>query len=176
MASAGYPFGIDNIMIYPLSASDVAGTGVPLPASRVLEFTPNEDEVTLSGGGGVVARQTTNVGGDVSLEHGGISLPALAALTGGTVVQTGSTPNITWTLDMGSASVSRPYVMIVGRALEGTGDWWMRIWKVNFNLPAGAFNDGEFTISSLEGGAIRNLAGKLYSYIAHETATAISAT
>lgn len=170
----GYPFGLTDMRVAVLDASDVPGTFIAVPAGRTLEVTPTEDEATLTGYNGQVARNVTNTAADLTMEYGGVSLEVLAAITGATIVTTGSTPNVVKRLKVGSAGVNRPYLMVIGKALDGTGDVWIVLYKAQFNLPAGSFQEGEFYITNMDGGAIRNTNGYLYEFITHETAAAIA--
>jgi hypothetical protein len=171
------PFGITDMYAYPLDGSDAPGTGVLVPAGRTLTVAPKEDTNQLTGYNGVVATNVSKTSADVTLEHGGISLDLLAMISGGTIVTTGTTPNQKKTLDVGSAAVTRPYVMLEGRALaDDGGDTIAKVWKVKFQIPEGSFKEGEYYIASLKGEAVRNANGKLLSFIARETAAALTTT
>lgn len=171
------PFGLNNAYIYPLSGSDVPGTGVPLPAGRTIEVSPKEDTNQLTGYNGVVASNVSKTSADVTVEHGGINLAVLAAITGGTIVTSGVTPNAKKTLDVGQAGLNRPYVMVVGQSLaDDGGDILTKVWKVKFQIPSGSFTESEYYVSSLKGEAVRNVNGKLLTFIQDETAASLSTT
>lgn len=176
MTFGQYPFGLTDIKVFPLTG-DTPGAAVQVPAGRVLEVTPTEDQVPLTGYNGTVATDVTATQADVTLEHGGISLELLAAITGGTIVTTGITPNQVRRLKVGSASVNRPYVRVIGKALGNDGgDAWVDIKKVKFNIPSGNFNEGEFYVSSMDGTAVRNDSGDLLEFLQHETQATVTAS
>lgn len=171
-----YPFGLTDCKVYPLSGSDVAASAVAIPAGRVMTVDPTEDEAELTGYNGVVATDVTGTSADVTLEFGGVDLDVFAALGGGTVTSSGTTPNVVRTYKAGKAGVARPYVRVIGKALDGTGDVWIDVKKVKFNIPGGNFNEGEFYVASIDGRAVRDINGELVNFITHETAAAIAAT
>lgn len=171
------PFGLNNAWAYPLNGSDVPGTGVQFPAGRTIEVSPKEDTNQLTGYNGVVASNVSKTSADVTVEHGGLSLEILAAITGGTIVNTGTTPNGTKSLEVGQQGVNRPYVMIVGQSLaDDGGDALTKVWKVKFQIPSGSFTESEYYISSLKGEAVRNVNGKLLRFIQNETAASLTST
>jgi hypothetical protein len=172
---AYYPFGINDIWIYPLDANDAPQTGVHVQAGRTLTIAPTEDTQELTGYNGVVASNVSGTAADVTLEYGGISLTVLAAIAGGTIVETGTAPSLVRTLDVGTQGVARPNVMVVGQSLaDNWGDVWIKAWKVKFQLPGGDMAESEYYVSSTDGQAVRNKDGKLLSFIDHQVATALT--
>jgi len=164
------PFGLNNAYIYPLDGSDAPGTGIPLPAGRTVDANPKESINTLTGYNGTVASNVSATTADITLDHGGIDLAVLAALTGGTIVTSGTTPNSKRVLDVGQAGLNRPYVMVAGQALaDDGGDTIIKLWKVKFELPSGSFKESAYYIASMKGSAVRNTNGKLMSFIQNET-------
>lgn len=175
--NVAYPFGLTDLKIYPLSGpSDTPGTAVAVPAGRVMTVDPTEDTAELTGYNGVVASDVTGTSADVTLEFGGVDLDVFAALGGGTVTSTGTTPNVVKTYKAGKSGVARPYVRIVGKALDGAGDVHIDVKKVKFSIPGGNFNEGEFYVASIDGRAVRDANGELINFITHETAAAISSS
>lgn len=171
------PFGLNNGYIYPLDGSDAPGTGIPLPAGRVIEVAPQEDTNELTGYNGVVASNVSRTSADVTVEYGGIDLAVLAAITGGTIVASGTTPNAKRVLDVGQSGVNRPYVMVAGQSLaDDGGDTVIKVWKVKFQIPSGSFTESEYHVDSLSGTAVRNASGKLLTFIQNETAITMGTT
>ena len=169
-----YPFGLTDLKIYPLTG-DTPGSAVAVPAGRVMTVDPTEETAELTGYNGVVASDVTGTSADVTLEFGGVDLDVFAAIGGGTVSSSGTTPNVVRTYKAGKAGVARPYVRVIGKALDGAGDVWIDVKKVKFNIPGGNFNEGEFYVASIDGRAVRNGAGDLIDFLTHETAAAIAA-
>jgi len=171
------PFGLNNAYVYPLDGSDVPGTGIPLPAGRTVEIAPKEDTNTLTGYNGTVATNVSKTSADVTVEYGGIDLAVLAAITGGTIVASGTTPNAKRVLDVGQSGVTRPYVMVAGQALaDDGGDSVIKVWKVKFDIPTGSFKESEYHVDSIKGTAVRNTNGKLLTFIQNETAITMGTT
>jgi hypothetical protein len=171
-----YPFGLTDLKIFPLSGNDVAGSAVAIPAGRVMTVDPTEETAELTGYNGVVASDVTGTSADVTMEFGGVDLDVFAALGGGTVSSSGTTPNVVKTYKAGKAGVARPYVRVIGKALDGAGDVWIDVKKVKFNIPGGNFNEGEYYVASIDGRAVRDYNGELINFITHETAAAIAAS
>jgi hypothetical protein len=169
-----YPYGLTDIRIYNLTGADVLGTAVQVPAGRVMTVDPTEETVELTGYNGVVASDVSGTSADLTLEFGGVDLDVFAKVGGGTVTSVGTTPNIVKTYKAGKAGVARPYVAVIGKALDGAGDVWIVVWKCKFNIPGGNFNEGEFYVASIDGRAVRNANGDLIDFITHETAAAIA--
>lgn len=174
MSFGKIPFGIDSINVYPLTG-DTPGSAVPVPIGRTFSIEPDEETKELTGYNAVAASTTTQLSGEVTLEYGGTDLALLAAITGATLSTSGSTPNQIKTLDIGAASVTRPYVMVIGRSLgDDGGDLWLKCWKVKFAVPPMTLEESEYGVQTLTGTAVRNGSGKFYSIIQHETITTIS--
>lgn len=177
MSFGDIPFGMTAMSVFPLDGSDALGTGVVVPVGRKFEISPKEDTNQLTGFNAVMYSNVSKTSYDVTMEFGGIQLAVLAAITGATIVSSGTTPNAKKVLSVGEAGVARPYVAVVVKSLgDDGGDVHWRGWKIKYQLPAGNFNEGEYYVSSLKGEGVRNTSGKLYQLEQHETAAAISAT
>lgn len=178
---ASLPYGLTDIVIEPLDASfaPIAAAGKKLLFGQTVEVSVNEDQTDEEGYGVVVGTVYSATSADVTLTSAGTDLDALAAITGGIIVASGTTPNIVQTLDIGVVGQARPYCRITGKALGNNGgDAWLRVNAVRFSLPDGGFDHKAFNETSLSGRAIAPTAGaasgKLISRIHHETATALT--
>lgn len=177
----GLPYGLTDLVIEPLDASDTpsVGDGLKLTNGQTLTVTVNEDETTVEGYGVKVGTVYSATEADVELQYAGIDLDAEAAISGGTISVTGTTPNIVQTLNLGVEGQARPYCRITGRALGNNGgDAWLRVNKVRFSLPKGGFDHKAFLQATLAGKAVVPTAGAadgiLITRIHHETATALT--
>ena len=176
---ASLPYGMTDLYVEKLDASDtpIAASGVRLLNGQTVEFTPNEDQTDEEGYGSVVGTVYSALSADVSLQSAGVDLDAQAAVTGGTVASSGSTPNVVQTLDVGVEGQARPYVKITGRALGNNGgSMTISLNKVRFSIPGGGLDHKAFVPSTQEGRAIVPSAGpnagKLVTRKHYETATA----
>lgn len=117
----------------------------------------------------------------IKLSAGGISLEALAILTGRTPVESGTTPNrykTAWT----AAGGQYPYFIVWGRALgTGSDDTYIKVFKCKLTkFIGGQLKDGAFLMSDSEGIAVPDpvaaadhAANTIYFVAQDETATAL---
>lgn len=180
MDTKALPYGLRDVKLTPLLADGTAPSGSPvdLPASQTLSFKETEEFKELRGDDQV---QAARGGGPVlewDLEAGGISLDAYAVLAGGTVEETGVTPNAIRTFRK-LVTDSRPYFKVEGQAMnDNGGDFHGIIYrcKVEGSID-GKLADQEFLISSCSGKGYGSKEAAtldaLYDFIQNETATDI---
>lgn len=174
MDGAVLPYGLRDVKLIPLDANENEGTPVDLPVSQTFSFAEAEEYQELRGDDRVVAIVGKGPTVDWSLEAGGISPDAWLVLTGGTVTDSGATPNQVTSL-LKKVTDRRPYFKVIGQSVaDGGGDTWCELFKckVDGNLE-GEWADGEFFITSCSGTAIGNADEDLYKITWHETATTI---
>ncbi len=178
---ASLPYGLTDLVIEPLDANfdPLAGQGVKMLNGQTMDVTINEDQTDEEGYGVVVGTVYSAVSADVNLHSAGTDLDALAKITGGTVVSTGSAPNVVQTLDLGVVGQARPYCRVTGKALGNNGgDAWLRVNAVRFGLPGGGFDHKAFNETDITGRAIAppsgTANGKLITRVHHQTATALT--
>lgn len=164
--------GIDDLKVAVLTA-DVAGDYVDIPGAQALEWSVESDSEELRGDNQVIAvvREAKSLTGTIRFAQN--NLDALAALIGGTVTTTGTTPAVVDTLEVKSAS-SASYVEITGQVhgLDG-GGYRVVIHKALITSgPGGALADGEFNIPELEFTAVEK-GGNLMAHMQYETYTEI---
>lgn len=161
------PFGIRQIALYDASGANK----VLVPAALMLHVTPLiqtarfEADGRLTGAAGFVA------GAEWEFEAGGISLEALAKLTGDAASQTGTTPGRVLTLSA-AAGDAMPYLRIYGRAVADTGDVACRLLRCKLEALEGTFRDGEFWVTYAKGVAVSN-GSAVYEFAQQETAAAL---
>lgn len=173
------PYGLREVKITPLGVGGATpGTAIKLPIVRTFEFADTEEFNQLRGDDGVAAAHGNGTVVNWSLESGGISFEAYAAMAGGTVSSTGVTPNVVKTYKK-KVTDARPYFRVRGRSLGDTGgDVHGLVYRCKATGDiGGSFGDGEFFLTSAEGEGYGSLeAGKTddaYDFIGNETATPI---
>lgn len=180
MALANYaiPFGLRQVKLVPLDAAgaEIVASGVFLPASRTFSFAETEDFETLQGDDKTVASRGGGPTIDWDLEGGGISLEAWKILSGGTLGQTGVSPNVIKTFAKLN-SESRPYFNVYGRAIsDNGGDFETRVFKCKADGDLeGSLENGSFLLTAASGkGYGRDSDGLLYNFVHRETAVALT--
>lgn len=174
------PFGMRDAKVTPLGADgSTPGTAVDLPIARHLNWAEAEDSNELRGDDKVVAVHGSGATVEWELESGGIPMEALAAMTGGVVTTTGTTPAIVKRFKK-KVTDQRPYFKIEGQAISDSGgDVHSLIYKakVTENIE-GNFEDNEFFVTTAGGkGYPSTETGQidvLYDFIHNETITAIT--
>jgi len=161
------PFGLRQIALYN---SD--GTGkLLLPVAMMLHFTPKVRSATFEADGHMVGAASFLAGAEWELEAGGISLEALAKLTGMSEVPAGSAPNRTLTLSQ-DAGQQFPYVRLTGRAVSDTGDILCKLYRCKLTAIEGTFRQREFWVTYCQGVAVSN-GTYVYEFVQEETVAAL---
>lgn len=174
------PYGIRDIKLTPYTdtaGTTLAATSVDLPYGRTLSFSEAEEFTTLRGDDKVIATHGQGPLIEWELESGGISLDALKVIAGGTVTESGTTPNRKTQMDKRGTD-QRPYFKVEGQAISDSGgDVHCVIYrcKVTENIE-GSFTDGEFFLTAGSGQGLPQLGSDdlLYSFIQNESVTAIA--
>lgn len=175
------PFGIRDIKVTGYTtgaATTLNASSVDLPYARTLSFTESEDSEELRGDDVVVASRSSGPTLEWELESGGLSLPALIIMNGGTSTESGTTPAIVITYKKLNTD-SKPYFKIEGQVISDSGGDLHLIMdkcKLSGDLE-GEFSDQEFFVTKAEGAAIGSTiaanAGQLYRIVQNETVAAI---
>lgn len=158
------PFGLRDVKVRPVTgASDTAGTSVDLPNAQTFSFTEAEDVEELRGDDGLIAIHGKGPAVDWNLAAGAISLEAVKTMYGGTITETGTSPNQIKTLNKKGTDV-RPYFQVEGQAISDSGgDFHVLLYKCRATGDlTGEMADGSFWITGASGRAIPNAAGNLY--------------
>lgn len=170
------PFGLRDVVIYPLDSTSTRGAGVDLPVSKTFSFKETYQNAELSGDDRIVASHSYNPVVEWELESGGITLAAYLVLVGGTLTNTGT----------GSAQVQmleklvtddRPYFEVEGQAISDSGgDVHIVVYrcKVTGDID-GKMDNGTFWMSKASGKGYGRLDNnKLYDIVQNATSTAIT--
>lgn len=174
------PYGLRDIKLTAYTnATTLAGTSVDLPNSRTMTFEEAEDFEELRGDDKVVATRGKGPSVNWELESGGIDLEALVVLNGGTVTESGTTPNLKSTYQK-KVTDSRPEFKAEGQAIsENGGDFHVVLYRCKATGGvSGSLTDGAFWLTSCKGQALPSrLTGSvdaLYDFVQNETAAAIA--
>jgi hypothetical protein len=171
MANYGdMPFGLNSVKIIGIT---LAGT-VTLPAAQTLKFKDRVLSGELRGDDAIKAVAAISEAAEWELEAGGISLEALALMTGRTIVSAGTTPTGTITLRM-NASLAYPYFKLYGKVLGvGSDDVHCKLFKCKVtDSIEGTFKGGEFFVTSIKGVAIDDSTNGIMQFVQNETAAAL---
>jgi hypothetical protein len=173
------PYGLRDVRITPLGADGkTPGTPVDLPVARTFSFSETEDFEELAGDD---QRQATHGAGPVvewSLESGGISLEAYAAMAGGIVTTTGVTPNQKKTYTKLSTD-TRPEFKVEGQSISDSGgDFHTLVYRCKADgALEGEQANGAFRLMAASGKGYGSLEatslGKLYDFVQNEMVTPI---
>lgn len=183
------PFGIRDVKLIPypdLTATDFGTTLIDLPNIQTFSFTEAEDYTELRGDDQLVTSHGNGAQLDCSLESGGISMEAYQALNGGTIIETGVSPNQVKRYRK-LVTDQRPFFAAIGQAISDSGgDLHSIVYRARATGDiAGEFADSAFFIpttdftgfpclvsGNLDGEEIE---GALYDFAQHETITSIAA-
>lgn len=178
MRTHSLPFGLRQVVLTPIDSSGILHpeNAVALPAARTFSFSETEDFEELQGNDTTVASHGAGPVVEWELEGGGISLACWAILAGGTIVESGSTPNGIRTYKKLSTD-SRPYFQVEGRAIsDNGGDIVGKIYraKADGDLEA-PMENGSFLLTNASGkGFGRESDDSLYDWIERETASPLA--
>lgn len=168
------PFGIRDIKLRPLTG-ETPGTSVDLPNGRTLSFSEAEDFEELRGDDGLVAMRGKGSAVDWSMEGGGVSFEAVKTMYGGTIIETGTTPNQIKTYRKAGTD-TRPYFQAEGQAISDSGgDFHVLLYRCRATGElSGEAADGSFWLTGASGRALpRASDARLYDFVQNETAVAI---
>lgn len=177
------PYGVRDCKLteYVDAAGNVLGaTSVDLPYMQTLSFSESEEFQELRGDDKLITTRGQGAQVDWDLEAGGMSTAVWAILTGGSVIETGLTPNRVIELRKKSTE-SRPYFRIDGKIISDSGgDILVRIYRCRCNDTIDAdFSDGEFMTTAVSGLGLPLLDDTndlLYSIFRRETSAALTLT
>lgn len=181
--SDALPYGVRDLKLTPYTdavGTVLASTSVDLPYIQTLNFTEAEEFQELRGDDKVITTRGRGSQVNWSLEAGGLSTTAWAAITGGVVTETGTTPSRVVELRK-KATTARPFFRTDGRIISDSGgDINVRIYRCRANGDVQAnFQSGEFQTSSISGVGLPLLDDTndvLYSIFRRETAAALTTT
>lgn len=173
------PYGLRDVKLTPYTTGGTLGTPVDLPNSRTFSFSEAEEFTELRGDDQVVTTRGQGASVEWDLEAGGLSFDALKVMVGGTIVETGVTPNQKKVFTK-KADDARPFFKVEGQAISDSGGDLHCVLdrcRMTGSLE-GEFSDGEFFLTSGSGVALpsqlASRIGTLYEFVQNETVTAIT--
>lgn len=169
------PYGLRDVKLTPYVAG-VLGTAIDLPVSRTLSWSDSENFTALRGDDGIAAERGSGPQVAWDLEQGGISLAAYAALAGGTVTSSGTTPNLVSTYKKHKDD-SRPYLKIEGQSIsDNIGDFHVVLYRCRATGDIGGeLSDETFLLTSCSGAGYPDEAtGDVYDLVHNEEETDIA--
>lgn len=169
------PYGLRDVKVRSLTG-ETAGASVDLPVARTLSFTETEDFADLRGDDGLAATHGSGATVTWSLEEGGVSFEAVKIMYGGTIIETGTTPNQVKTLRK-LGTDQRPYFQFEGQAISDSGgDFHALIYRAKATDDlTGELTDSDFWLTGAGGrGLPRASDQRLWDWVQNETATAIA--
>jgi hypothetical protein len=168
-----------DVTVYGGADGTTLGTPVKMDAQQTLTVEPQADEVTLTSDGQVIETVQNNKRAAVTLGAGGMHLEVVAAITGGTLTTTGTTPNQKKKLSI-LGTTKPPYVRIRGREIlpDGLSDQVTIVHYAKFiGGPTGGGTDGQFRTTGFTGtGLPHPTSGVLLDIEQNETAAALPGT
>lgn len=179
------PFGLRDVKLiaYPSLAATAFGTSlVDLPNAQTFSFTETEEYVELRGDDKLVTSHGQGPQLDCDLESGGISIEAYAVINGGTVIESGVTPNQVKRYRK-KVTDQRPFFTVIGQSISDSGgDLHAVVYRARATGDiAGEFADGAFFIPSsaitgfpclVSGNVAGNeILDTLYDFVQHEAIT-----
>lgn len=176
LADTSLPFGLRDVKVAVLDAAGDPGALVDLPNARTFSFSEAEDFEELRGDDGVVAVHGLGASVDWELEGGGISFEAVVAMYGGTIEETGVTPNLVKSFHKAETD-QRPYFFVEGQAIsDAGGDFHCVLYKCRATGElSGELSDGSFWLTGASGRAIGRVSDRrVYTFTMNETAAAIA--
>lgn len=180
LSNTALPYGIRDCKLTPYT--DAAGTvlgetSIDLPNMQTFSFSETEEFQELRGDDRVVTTRGQGAQVEWSLEAGGVDIRVWAILTGGSVTESGATPNRVVTARKRSSD-NRPFFRLEGQAISDSGgDVHAVVYRcrANSNIE-GSFSDGEFFITSASGLGLPLMDEDfdlLYDFVQNETKTSI---
>lgn len=162
-------FGLRQIRLYDADGLN----GIDLPIAMTIRLTERIQSEEFFADGALVGAITFPVGLNWELEAGGISLPALARLTGRTLDTFGTTPNQIEGI-VSDAGTAHPYFMIYGRSVgDDNTQIHVQIYKCKLTALSGEFRQTQFYTTKCSGVAVQHPIQHLYQVIHWETAPAL---
>lgn len=174
------PYGCRDIRLTPYTdaGATTLGSAVDLPYAQTLKFSEAESFDTLRGDDSTVTVRGQGPTGTWELGAGGISLAAVAVLTGATLTTTGVTPNRIQKLAKGILQ-TRPWFKAEGQAISDSGgDLHVVLYRCRMtDTLDGELTDSTFYITSAKGTMLGSnqvaSLNALYDFVQNETVTAI---
>lgn len=166
-------FGLADVKVASWSSAGSYGSLQDVMSVQALNVTMQQVSAILNGDDQITATAANAIGGQAVFRFGGISLDALAIMTGKAVGTISSVEQIQ--IEGGDRM---PYFGIIGKALaaEGTGDTWYYLpkAKITGDFSFGQMEYGTFTIPEVTVQLVNDASYGIINIITHPTALDIT--
>lgn len=171
------PYSVEDAKVYPYSAG-VPGIAKDVPGIRRIEMDAQIEEAEHRGDNKILAVAASINSFDLTIEVGQLNADALAALSGGVVATTGTTPDQIRTLTRKSTDVVADFQLkakTTSKTSDG-GATWLTFPRCQWvGGPSYAMEDNEFPVAEITARAVPNVSDVLYIMSQYENvATVIS--
>lgn len=174
-------YGVADAKIFPLTTDDITtlayGAAIDVPGIQSIKLTPNYEDKELKGDDAVLEADTKLLSIDFSFQHAKLSLDALAVLEGGTVTDSGVSPNQKTTYTQTTASKPQ-YFKFEGQIRyvdQAAGDVHLVLYKAKAGKVDIEVKGDDYVIASASGKAIGTINnGKVKDFVINETEVAIA--
>lgn len=126
------PYGLRDVKLiqYPTLAATTFGvTAVDLPVARTMSFNETEEYEDLRGDDALQTSHGNGAQVEWDIESGGLSFGAFSILSGGTVIESGISPNMVRRYRK-KTSDQRPFFTALGLSIsDNGGDFQGVIWR-----------------------------------------------
>lgn len=167
------PYSLSDLKVYPYSAGS-PGSAKDVPGARRVEISAQIEEAEHRGDNSILAVAASISSFDLTIEVGQMNLEAIAALAGGTVTSTGTTPNQSRTLTRKSTDVIADY-QIKAATPSKTADGGSAVLVLPrcqwVGGPSYAMADNEFPVIEISARAIPDASAVLYKFEQHESSS-----
>ncbi len=173
--------GINDAKIFPITKDDSTsltyGAAIDVPGIRSLKVTPTFIEKQLKGDETVIDTYAKLEQIDWSIEHGVISLDALAVMVGGAVQAGGTSPNKNQTYSLTKDDLPKYFKLEAKIDYTDVGDVHFVLYKCKCTSFDYTLQGDEYATISASGKAIPTMKdGKIKDIVFNETAVDISAS
>ena len=173
--------GINDAKIFPITKDDSTsltyGAAIDVPGIRSLKVTPTFIEKQLKGDETVIDTYAKLEQIDWSIEHGVISLDALAVMVGGAVQAGGTSPKQNQTYSLTKDDLPKYFKLEAKIDYADVGDVHFVLYKCKCTSYDVTLQGEEYATISASGKAIPTMKdGKVKDIIFNETAVDISAS
>lgn len=168
--------GLNDLAVYVLGGADSPGSKVDVPGVRTLDFSTDADSDSLEGDDTMLAVAYGPKSGSGSMEMGKTNMTARAAMLGGTVSTSGTTPNevSSWEEPGGANTI---WVQIKAQALsvDTSGSAYeITIHKAKAGSASESLGQGAWNTPSLDFEFVPNASGKFITRKQQETRVALA--
>jgi hypothetical protein len=171
------PYSLIDAKVYPYAAG-VPGTAKDMPGIRRIEMEASIEETEHRGDNSILAVAASFNSMDLTVEVGQLNLDAIAALSGGAVTTTGTTPDQIRTLTRKSTDNLADYQIKAktnSRTVDGGATWLIYPRCQWVGGPSYSMEDNEFPVIEIQCRAVPDAASIIYMISQYENADTVIA-